>query len=126
MIPFTTIFPLKDSLSALRDEEPDIDVDFESRRREEVIQYVYDRYGRTQAAQVATVIEYKAKSAVRDVAHALGYSHGQQTAFTRQIDRTADLRNKSNSIPAEILPLALEDNEVTTAFRDPPRRNGSH
>lgn len=111
--------PFERFLSALRDEEPDIDVDFESRRREEVIQYVYDRYGRTQAAQVATVIEYKAKSAVRDVAHALGYSHGQQTAFTRQIDRTADLRNKSNSIPAEILPLALETMKL-------PRHLGIH
>jgi error-prone DNA polymerase len=100
--------PFERFLSALRDEEPDIDVDFESRRREEVIQYVYDRYGRTQAAQVATVIEYKAKSAVRDMARALGYSPGQQNAFSRQVERSGALReSESHSIPEEVTALAL-------------------
>ena len=100
--------PFERFLSALRDEEPDIDVDFESRRREEVIQYVYERYGRTQAAQVATVIEYKAKSAVRDMARALGYSPGQQNAFSRQVERSGALReSQSHSLPPDLTALAL-------------------
>ena len=100
--------PFERFLSALRDEEPDIDVDFESRRREEVIQYVYERYGRTQAAQVATVIEYKAKSAVRDMARALGFSPGQQNAFSRQVERSGALReSESHSIPSDVTGLAL-------------------
>jgi error-prone DNA polymerase len=59
-------------ISRERDEPPDIDVDFEHQRREEVIQYVYARYGRDRAALAATVISYRPKSAVRDVGKALG------------------------------------------------------
>ncbi|WP_417475074.1 error-prone DNA polymerase [Luteimonas mephitis] len=59
-------------LSKERNEPPDIDVDFEHERREEVIQYVYRKYGRTRAALAATVIRYRGKSAVRDVAKAFG------------------------------------------------------
>ncbi|MBU6242081.1 MAG: error-prone DNA polymerase, partial [Acidobacteria bacterium] len=58
-------------LSPERDGPPDIDIDIESGRREEVIQYVYERYGRTHAAQVANVITYRTRSAVRDAAKAL-------------------------------------------------------
>jgi error-prone DNA polymerase len=61
-------------LSAARDGPPDIDVDIESGRREEVLQYVYERYGRRHAAQVANVITYRQRSSIRDVAAALGYS----------------------------------------------------
>jgi error-prone DNA polymerase len=59
-------------ISEDRDEPPDIDVDFEHERREEVIQYIYRRYGRARAALAATVICYRGRSAVRDVAKALG------------------------------------------------------
>jgi error-prone DNA polymerase len=59
-------------LSKARDEPPDIDVDFEHERREEVLQYVYRKYGRRRAALAATVIRYRGKSAVRDVAKAFG------------------------------------------------------
>ncbi len=59
-------------VSKERNEPPDIDVDFEHQRREEVIQYLYAKYGRDRAALAATVITYRAKSAVRDVAKALG------------------------------------------------------
>ena len=78
--------PFERFLSVNRDEEPDIDVDFDSDRREEVIQEVYRRYGRRNAAQVANVISYRPKSAVRDMAKALGYSTGQQDAWSKQID----------------------------------------
>ncbi len=73
-------------LSPERDGPPDIDLDIESGRREEVIQYVYGRYGRRCAAQVANVITYRARSAVRDVAKALGYAPGQQDAWSKQLD----------------------------------------
>ncbi|MEO7124396.1 MAG: PHP domain-containing protein, partial [Lacisediminihabitans sp.] len=59
--------PFERFLSSVRDEEPDIDVDFDSGRREEVIQYVYEKYGRENAAQVANVIQYRPKFATRDM-----------------------------------------------------------
>jgi DNA polymerase III alpha subunit len=62
------------------DGPPDIDIDIESGRREEAIQYVYAKHGRRHAAQVANVITYRAKSSIRDVAKALGYASGQQDA----------------------------------------------
>ncbi|MCX5513633.1 error-prone DNA polymerase [Kaistia algarum] len=61
-------------LSAERKEPPDIDVDFEHERREEVIQYIYRRYGRLRASICATVISYRSKSAIREVGKALGLS----------------------------------------------------
>ncbi|ODT97846.1 MAG: error-prone DNA polymerase [Rhodospirillales bacterium SCN 65-16] len=61
-------------LSNARDEPPDIDVDFEHERREEVIQWIYDEKGRTRAALAATVIAYRSRSAIRDVGKALGLS----------------------------------------------------
>src|SRR5690349_13294075 len=78
-------------LSPARDGYPDIDLDIESGRREEVIQYVYGRYGRDRAAQVANVISYRPRSAVRDVAKALGFSPGQQDAWSKQIERWSGL-----------------------------------
>jgi error-prone DNA polymerase len=59
-------------ISRERDEPPDIDVDFEHERREEVIQYIYEKYSRRRAALAATIITYRARSAVRDVGKALG------------------------------------------------------
>jgi error-prone DNA polymerase len=61
-------------VSKERDEPPDIDIDFEHERREEVIQYIYGKYGRERAALTAEVISYRARSAVRDVGKALGLS----------------------------------------------------
>lgn len=60
-------------ISKERDEPPDIDVDFENSRREEVIQYIYRKYGRGRAALAATVISYQSRSAIRDVGKALGF-----------------------------------------------------
>jgi error-prone DNA polymerase len=73
-------------LSPARDGPPDIDVDIESGRREEVIQYVYERYGRRHAAQVANVITYRPRSAVRDVGKAFGFSPEQVDAWAAGID----------------------------------------
>jgi error-prone DNA polymerase len=70
-------------ISAERNEPPDIDVDFEHERREEVIQYIYAKYGRERAALAATVIRYRGKSAVRDVARALGLPLDQVNQLSR-------------------------------------------
>lgn len=64
-------------ISRERNEPPDIDVDFEHQRREEVIQYIYRKYGRERAALAATVITYRPRSAVRDVGRALGLAPDQ-------------------------------------------------
>ncbi len=64
-------------ISEERNEPPDIDVDFEHERREEVIQYMYEKYGRERAALAATVITYRRRSAVRDVGRALGLASAQ-------------------------------------------------
>jgi len=70
-------------ISRERDEPPDIDVDFEHERREEVIQYIYRKYGRERAALAATVITYRPRSAIRDVGKALGFSLAQVDQLAR-------------------------------------------
>lgn len=80
LLSVTSVDPMQHDLlfsrfvSAERDEPPDIDVDFEHERREEVIQYIYDRYGRDRAAIAATVIHYRPRSTIREVGKALGFS----------------------------------------------------
>ncbi|MDQ1514028.1 MAG: error-prone polymerase, partial [Microbacteriaceae bacterium] len=99
--------PFERFLSSLRDEEPDIDVDFDSDRREEVIQHVYETYGRRNAAQVANVITYRPKNAVRDMAKALGASTGQQDAWSRQVERWGAVTSSDDhDIPAAVVELA--------------------
>ncbi|MBX0298360.1 error-prone DNA polymerase [Cryobacterium sp. 1639] len=99
--------PFERFLSSLREEEPDIDVDFDSDRREEVIQYVYDRYGRQNAAQVANLITYRPKFAVRDMAKALGYSTGQQDAWSKQVERWGSaVSSPDHDIPDQVADLA--------------------
>ncbi|MGH9118382.1 MAG: error-prone DNA polymerase, partial [Acidimicrobiales bacterium] len=99
-------------LSPERDGPPDIDIDIESDRREEAIQYVYGRYGREHAAQVANVITYRARSAVRDMAKALGAAPGQQDAWSKQVDAWgsvhATARLPDVTIPVPVLELAHE------------------
>ena len=106
----TSVDPMKHALlfsrfiSAERDEPPDIDVDFEHERREEVIQYIYDRYGRDRAGIAATVIHYRARSTIREVGKALGLSE----------DVTARLADTSwgswgDEVPAERLAEAVLD-----------------
>jgi error-prone DNA polymerase len=115
-------------LSPERDGPPDIDLDIESGRREEVIQYVYERYGRTHAAQVANVITYRARSAVRDAARALGHDPGQQDAWSKSLDRWsgvpepgADQSTAAGqvAIPEPVLALAHQ-------LEDLPRHLGIH
>src|SRR5688572_16905717 len=96
-------------LSPERDGPPDIDVDIESDRREEAIQYVYERYGRQHAAQVANVITYRPKSAIRDMAKALGFATGQQDAWSKQVDAWGPLsQTVEHDIPEPVMELAAE------------------
>ena len=116
-------------LSPERDGPPDIDIDIESDRREEVIQYVYERHGRHHTAQVANVITYRARSSVRDMAKVLGYAPGQQDAWSKRIDgwgsvgtTQAQQREESGSqasIPEPVLELAAQ-------VEDSPRHLGIH
>jgi len=110
--------PFERFLSSTRDEEPDIDVDFDSDRREEVIQWVYETYGRRNAAQVANVITYRPRSAVRDMAKALGHSVGQQDAWSKGIDSWSSIDAEA-AIPGQVLNLA---NQLLKA----PRHLGIH
>lgn len=73
-------------ISKERDEEPDIDVDFEHERREEIIQYIYQKYGRHRTALAATVITYRTKSALREVGKALGIKEAQLDYFIKNIN----------------------------------------
>jgi error-prone DNA polymerase len=77
-------------ISPERGEPPDIDVDFEHERREEVIQYIYRRYGRARAALCATVISYRSRSAIRDVGKALGLSDDVTGALAGTVWGTSD------------------------------------
>ncbi|MEU4321953.1 error-prone DNA polymerase [Nocardia fluminea] len=96
-------------LSPERDGPPDIDVDIESDRREEAIQHVYAKYGRDYAAQVANVITYRGKSSVRDAARALGFSPGQQDAWSKQVSRWSGVAAETGTdIPDAVLELAGE------------------
>jgi len=96
-------------LSTERDGPPDIDVDIESDRREEAIQHVYNKFGREYAAQVANVITYRGKSSVRDMARALGFSQGQQDAWSKQVSRWNGVgQEKDTDIPAAVLDLAQQ------------------
>jgi len=108
-------------LSPERDGPPDIDIDIESDLRENVIQYVYDRYGRDYAAQVANVITYRGRSAVRDMARALGFSQGQQDAWSKQISRWNGLADSPDveDIPEQVIDLALQVSNM-------PRHMGIH
>jgi error-prone DNA polymerase len=101
--------PFERFLSSMREEEPDIDVDFDSDRREEVIQHVYEKYGRFNAAQVANVITYRPKFAVRDMAKALGHSQGQQDAWSKQVERWGALNSSDDhDIPEPVIDLAQQ------------------
>ncbi|UQX90279.1 error-prone DNA polymerase [Jatrophihabitans telluris] len=115
-------------LAPERDGPPDIDIDIESDRREEVIQHVYEMHGRQHAAQVANVITYRPRSAVRDIARAFGYAQGQQDAWSKQIDHgyywseTAETLAQSqdvDAVPPEVLRLAEQ-------LQNAPRHLGIH
>ncbi|MFJ2026789.1 error-prone DNA polymerase [Streptomyces sp. NPDC087897] len=85
---------------------PDIDLDLESGRREEVIQYVYTRYGRRHAAQVANMITYKPRLAIRDAARALGHPEAQIREMTRHIHHAPP--GPETALPDDVRALAAQ------------------
>ncbi|GHG01471.1 error-prone DNA polymerase [Thalassotalea marina] len=90
-------------ISKERDEPPDIDVDFEHERREEVIQYIYQKYGRERTAIAATVISYRLKSAIREVGKALGINITQLEFFIKNINR----RDRGLDWQSQVVELGL-------------------
>jgi error-prone DNA polymerase len=84
--PSTTDLLFERFISKERNEAPDIDVDFEHERREEVLQYLYEKYGRDRAGLAATVITYRSRSAVRDVGKALGLSLDRVDALAKHVE----------------------------------------
>jgi error-prone DNA polymerase len=117
-------------ISKERNEPPDIDVDFEHERREEVIQYVYAKYGRHRAALAATVICYRTKSAARDLGRALGFSEDQleqlSLAFARGhggLDRHALLTEYGFDISA---PAVRRFMVLLDELRGQPRHLSQH
>lgn len=90
-------------ISKERDEPPDIDVDFEHERREEIIQYIYQKYGRERTALAATVVTYRFKSALREVGKALGIAEVQLDYFIKNINR----RDRGLDWQAQLVELGL-------------------
>lgn len=93
-------------ISKERDEPPDIDVDFEHERREEVIQFIYRKYGRQRAAIAATVVTYRIKSAVRDIGKALGFD---QTLID-QLSKSIAWWDKQEQLPERLHGLGIDIN----------------
>jgi error-prone DNA polymerase len=117
-------------VSASRNEPPDIDVDFEHERREEVIQHIYDRYGRERAAIVGTVIRYRGRSAIREVGKALGLSEDVTGRLAKaswgpgREDSLAELAQEEGlDLSDRRLGLALE---LAAEIQDFPRHLATH
>jgi error-prone DNA polymerase len=131
----TSVNPVKIKLlfarfmSDARDEPPDIDVDFEHERREEVIQYIYEKYGRGRAAIVATVTQVHQKGAIRDVAKAMGLSADAVDRLSASVWEFRD-RLDDNSVTSEGFNLAdphlLKVLELTNEYVGFPRQLGQH
>jgi error-prone DNA polymerase len=119
-------------LSPARDGPPDIDIDIESGRREEVIQYVYERYGRRHAAQVANVITYRPRSAVRDVGKAFGFSQEQVDAWSSGIDHAPRGVRSTEAVTGAVAGACAGEGipplvaEMAAELLDRPRHLGIH
>jgi len=126
-IGITSVDPVKHGLlferflSEGRDGPPDIDLDIEHRRREEAIQYVYSRYGRRNAAQVANVISYRPRMALRDAGRAFGYSQTESDGWVHQISPGGAVAGESlpEDVPAQVMQMARQMQRL-------PRHLGIH
>ncbi|MEE4252361.1 MAG: error-prone DNA polymerase [Alcanivoracaceae bacterium] len=99
-------------ISRERDEPPDIDVDFEHHRREEVMQYIYRKYGRDRAALTTTVISYRMRSAVRDVGRALGVDQ----ALLDQLSGNLAWWDKREELPQRFREAGMHDTSLTRHY----------
>ncbi|MFQ5947576.1 MAG: error-prone DNA polymerase, partial [Acidimicrobiia bacterium] len=117
--------PFERFLSAERGRPPDIDVDFEAERREEVIQYCYGRYGRQRAAMVANVITYRARSVLQDVGKAFGLTQAQVNGLSKYVDvhGPAQLQDQVELPPGLTADLIFEVCRRLDGF---PRHLGIH
>jgi error-prone DNA polymerase len=117
-------------ISKERDEAPDIDVDFEHERREEVLQYIYQKYGRDRAGIVAEVISYRPRSAVRDVGKALGLSLDAVNRLSKVLDPYAEASNIAQRLrEAGLDPRsqgAIQLVELATTLLSFPRHLSQH
>ncbi|NLC36423.1 MAG: error-prone DNA polymerase [Alcaligenaceae bacterium] len=93
-------------ISRARNEPPDIDVDFEHQRREEVIQHIYQRYGRDRSALTAVAIRYRHRSALRDAGKALGVAPGQVDQVARSFHYWSGKKDILEKIQSQNLPLS--------------------
>lgn len=116
-------------ISSARNEPPDIDVDFEHERREEVIQYIYEKYGRDRAAIVATVTQMHGKGAIRDVGKAMGLSLDMINKLSGSIHHYGETVNEQ-----EVKEIGLNPSdphlkkvlELTSQYIGFPRQLGQH
>jgi error-prone DNA polymerase len=117
-------------ISSARNEPPDIDVDFEHERREEVIQYIYNKYGRDRAAIVATVTQLHQKGALRDVGKAMGLSKDTIDRMSASIWEFTDEWFEGNRITEQGLnpkdPMLLKVLDLTKQMMGFPRQLGQH
>ncbi len=117
-------------ISAERNEPPDIDVDFEHERREEVIQHIYEHYGRDHAALTATVIRYRAKSAMREVGKVMGLSADILDALSKSVwgygrdGLRLDYVSEAGLDPKD--PLVLKTMALAEELIDTPRHLSQH
>ncbi len=117
-------------ISRERNEAPDIDIDFEHERREEVLQYLYEKYGRERAGLAATVITYRTRSAIRDVGKALGLSLDRVDALAKQVDgyhNVEDLGKRCESVGLDAQsPLGRQLQHLVMEILGFPRHLSQH
>jgi error-prone DNA polymerase len=107
-------------ISRERDEPPDIDVDFEHQRREEVIQYIYAKYGRERAALTAVVVSYRPRSALRDVGRALEIDAALIAALSREHPGMYSREVLAERLQSALEQLAAQDSEAHHSVRPEP------
>ena len=124
--PIRLHLPFERFLSEERGKPPDIDVDFEADRREEVIQYCYRKYGRERAAMVANVITYRARSVLRDVAKTFGFTQAQVDGLSQYVDThdPGQLRHMDTSLPEGMTAEMIYD--ICWRLDGYPRHLGIH
>jgi len=96
-------------VSRERDEAPDIDIDFEHERREEVLQYLYDRYGRERAGMTAEVITYRPRSAIRDIGRAIGLSPDRIDKLASQLEHV----DRGEQLPQRVQEGGIDPDSVS-------------
>ena len=123
--PIRLHLPFERFLSEERGRAPDIDLDLEADRREEVIQYCYRRYGRERAAMVANVVTYRARSVLRDVAKTFGFTQAQVDGLSKYLDtRNPKLLSKEEPLPEGLTADLIYD--VCWRLDGFPRHMGIH